>query len=147
MKLLSNEVIMKYDYAKSKMNVEGFIRDFEEDYYKYVNLLPPSISSHLCEIKTQSSRNMTSDIEMYVIRKEKLENVFKENLDTILKVTDNFSMEEQRYFKGRYFLGNSDDVLFEELRCGETHFEHIKRSSILKFALALNLAIPKSKTP
>lgn len=40
MKLLSNEVIMKYDYAKSKMNVEGYIRDFEEDYYKYVNLLP-----------------------------------------------------------------------------------------------------------
>ena len=147
MKLLSNEIIMKNDYAKSKSQVDNFIRDFEEDYYRYVHLLPPSISSHLCEIKVQSSRNMTSDIEMYVIKKEKLESVFKENLDTILKVTDNFSMEEQRFFKGRYFLGNSDDVLFEELRCGDTKFEHIKRSSILKFALALNLAVPKSKTP
>ena len=143
MKLLSNEVIVKYDYAKTKSEVDNFMKDFEEDYYKYVHLLPPSISSHLSEIKVQSSRNRTSDIEMYAIKREELEDKFQDTLETILKVTDNFSYEEQRYFKGKYFLGNTDDVLYEELRCGETHFKHIKKSSIIKFALALNLAIPK----
>ena len=78
MKLLSNEVIMKYDYAKTKLKVDGFMEDFEEDYYKYVHLLPPSISSHLSEIKVQSSRNRTSDIEMYAIKHEELENVFRD---------------------------------------------------------------------
>lgn len=144
MKLLSNEVIVKYDYARTKTKVDSFLKDFEEDYYKYVHLLPPSISSHLSEIKVQSSRTRTSEIEMYAIKREELENVFKDNLDTILKVTDNFSYEEQRYFKGKYFLGNTDEVLYEELRCGETHFKHVKKSCILKFALALNLTVPKS---
>ncbi len=143
MKLLSNEVIMKYDYAKTKSKIDRFMEDFEEDYYKYVHLLPPSISSHLSEIKVQSSRIRTSDIEMYAIKREELEDIFKDTLDTILKVTDNFSFEEQRYFKGKYFLGNTDDVLYEELRCGETHFKHIKKSSMIKFALALDLAVPK----
>lgn len=145
MKLLSNEVIVKYDYAKTKSEVDNFMKDFEEDYYKYVHLLPPSISSHLSEIKVQSSRIRTSDIEMYAIKREELEDKFQDTLETILKVTDNFSYEEQRYFKGKYFLGNTDDVLYEELRCGETHFKHIKKSSTIKFALALNLAIPKPK--
>ena len=144
MKLLSNEVIVKYDYARTKTKVDSFLKDFEEDYYKYVHLLPPSISSHLSEIKVQSSRTRTSEIEMYAIKREELENVFKDNLDIILKVTDNFSYEEQRYFKGKYFLGNTDEVLYEELRCGETHFKHVKKSCILKFALALNLTVPKS---
>lgn len=143
MKLLSNEVIMKYDYTKTKSKIDRFMEDFEEDYYKYVHLLPPSISSHLSEIRVQSSRIRTSDIEMYAIKREELEDIFKDTLDTILKVTDNFSFEEQRYFKGKYFLGNTDDVLYEELRCGETHFKHIKKSSMIKFALALDLAVPK----
>ena len=80
---------------------------------------------------------------MYAIKREELEDIFTDTLDTILKVTDNFSFEEQRYFKGKYFLGNTDDVLYEELRCGETHFKHIKKSSMIKFALALDLAVPK----
>ena len=103
MKLLSNEVIKKYDYAKTKSKIDRFMEDFEEDYYKYVHLLPPSISSHLSEIKVQSSRIRTSDIEMYAIKREELEDIFKDTLDTILKVPDNFSFEEQRYFKGKYF--------------------------------------------
>lgn len=143
MRLLSNEVIMKYDFVKTKMKVDSFIQEFEEDYYRYVNLLPPSISSHLSEIKVQTSRFRTSEIEMYTIKHEELEETFRNNLEIIMKVTDSLSFEEQRYFKGRYFLGNSENVLFEELRCGETHFKHIKKSSILKFALALNLEVPK----
>ena len=55
MKLLSTEVIDKYDYLKTNQKVKEYMSKSEDDYYRYVSILPPSISSHLSEIKVQSS--------------------------------------------------------------------------------------------
>ena len=64
MKLLSTEVIDKYDYLKTNQKVKEYMSEFEDDYYRYVSILPPSISSHLSEIKVQSSFSNTSSISV-----------------------------------------------------------------------------------
>ena len=60
MNLLSTEVIEKYDYLKTSARVKEYMSKFEDNYYRYVSILPPSITSHLSEIKVQSSFNNTS---------------------------------------------------------------------------------------
>ena len=143
MKLLSSDLIEKYDFNKTYSNVKSYMSKFEDDYYRYISILPPSITSHLSEIKVQSGYNNTSPIESYIIKKSEKEEEFLKKLDIILKVIYSFNDEEQRYFKGIFFLGNTDVVILEELQCCENRIKHIKKSSILKFALALGLAVTK----
>ncbi len=143
MKLLSFDVIDKYDFMKTYSRVKTYMSNFEDDYYRYISILPPSISSHLSEIKVQTSFNNTSSIESYVIKKSEKEEQFIESLNNILKIIYNFNEEEQRYFKGIFFLGNTEAVITEELQCSEQKIKHIKRSCIIKFALAMNIAIMK----
>ena len=143
MKLLSTDVIEKYDYLKTNAKVKEYMSRFEDDYYRYVSVLPPSITSHLSEIKVQTSFNNTSTIESYVIKKTEKEEKFLQTLNSILRVLDSFNEEEQRYFKGVFFLGNSESVISEELQCADKRIRHIKKSSIIKFALAMDLAVLK----
>lgn len=143
MKLLSSDLIEKYDFNKTYSNVKSYMSKFEDEYYRYISILPPSITSHLSEIKVQSGFNNISPIESYIIKKSEKEEEFLKKLDIILKVIYSFNDEEQRYFKGIFFLGNTDVVILEELQCCENRIKHIKKSSILKFALALGLAITK----
>ena len=76
MKLLSTDVIEKYDYLKTNAKVKEYMSRFEDDYYRYVSVLPPSITSHLSEIKVQTSFNNISTIESYVIKKTEKEEKF-----------------------------------------------------------------------
>ena len=64
MKLLDNKTIMKYDYKKTKANVDIFMKDFEENYFRYIGILPPNITSHICEIRVQMSRVNSSQVEI-----------------------------------------------------------------------------------
>ena len=141
MKLLSNEVIKKYDYQKTRSAVNEFMEGFEENYFRYISILPPSITSHLSEIKVQTSMTSTSALERYIIKKIELEEEFIQNLDLVLKIVDGLTFEEQHYFKGVFFLGNSESMIMEELQCAEKRLIHIKKSCILKFALAIDKAI------
>ena len=144
MKLLSTEIIDKYDYLKTNIKVKEYMSAFENDYYRYLSVLPPSITSHLSDIKVQTSfNNNTSGIESYIIKKSEKEEKFFEMLNTILRVIASFNEEEQRYFKGVFFLGNTESMLSEELQCADKRIRHIKKSSIIKFALALGLAVLK----
>ncbi len=143
MKLLNAEVINKYNYIKTSTNVREYMSNFENDYYRYVSILPPSITSHLSDIKVQTSSNNTSAIESYVIKKTEKEEEFLKSLNIILKIIDTFNDEEQRFFKGVFFLGNSESVIIEELQCAEKRLNHIKKSCMIKFALVLGLAVLK----
>ena len=69
MKLLSSEVIEKYDYKKTRSMVDEFMQEFEENYYRYINILPPSITSRLTAVKVQLSGVPTSKVESYVIKR------------------------------------------------------------------------------
>ena len=143
MKLLDNKAIMKYDYKKTRANVDHFMKDYEENYFKYIGVLPPSLTSHLCEIRVQMSRVNSSQVEKYVIKRIESEKDFLSYLNTILNIVDNFTIEEQHFFKGTFFIGNTEDIISEEVKCAETRLTHIKKSCIIKFALAIEKAVLK----
>lgn len=143
MKLLSSEVIKKYDYQKTRSNVNEFMEGFEENYFRYISVLPPSITSHLSDVKVQSSSFSSSPVERYVLKKIEREEEFIEYLNVILKICDNLTASEQHFFKGVFFLGNTEAVLEEQLQCADKTLKHIKKSCIIKFALALNMAVLK----
>ena len=81
MKLLDNKTIMKYDYKKTRANVDQFMKDYEENYFKYIGVLPPSLTSHLCEIRVQMSRVNSSKVEKYVIKRIETEKDFLDYLN------------------------------------------------------------------
>lgn len=143
MKLLSSEVIKKYDYKQTRIKVNEFMEAFEENYFRYISVLPPSITSHLSDIKVQTSGFTSSPVERYVLKKIEREEDFLEYLNVILSVLDNLTMEEQHFFKGTFFMGNTELVMEEQLQCADKTLKHIKKSCIIKFALALNMAIIK----
>lgn len=143
MKLLNSEVLDKYDFLKTYARVKEYMSKFEDDYYRYISILPPSITSHLSDIKVQTSYSNTSPIESYIIKKTEKEKEFVESLNIILKIIYSFNDEEQRYFKGTFFLGNNDAVILDELQCSENMIKHIKKSTIIKFALAMDIAVLK----
>lgn len=143
MKLLSSEILDKYDFLKTYARVKEYMSKFEDDYYRYISILPPSITSHLSDVKVQTSYSNTSPIESYIIKKSEKEKEFVEALNVILKIIYSFNAEEQRYFKGIFFLGNTDVLILEELQCSENKLKHIKKSSIIKFALAIGIAVLK----
>ena len=60
-----------------------------------------------------------------------------------IKIVDNFTYAEQQLFKGIFFLGNTEFVLEEQLGITHNTLEQIKKSCIIKFALALNIAVLK----
>ena len=57
MKLLSSEILDKYDFLKTYARVKEYMSKFEDDYYRYISILPPSITSHLSDVKVTSLRN------------------------------------------------------------------------------------------
>lgn len=143
MKLLSSEVIKKYDYQKTRSKVNEFMGVFEENYFRYISVLPPSITSHLSDVKVQTSGFTSSPVEKYVLKKIEREQDFLEYLNVILSVVDNLTIEEQHFFKGTFFMGNTELVMEEQLQCADKTLRHIKKSCIIKFALALNMAVIK----
>ena len=44
--ILYSLVIKKYDYQKTRSKVNEFMEVFEENYFRYISVLPPSITSH-----------------------------------------------------------------------------------------------------
>ena len=143
MELLSNRIIVKYDYEKTKDKVNSFMQQFEEKYYRYLSILPPSIVSHISDIKVQSSCTALSLTEKYVMKKIENEKDYIEYLDLILKIIDNFTEEEQQIFKGIYMLKYTIGSLYQKSEVSDKTFKKIKKSAIIKFALVLNLAVLK----
>jgi hypothetical protein len=70
--------------------------------------LPPSITSHLSEIKFKQVLIIHHRLNLIYYKKSEKEEEFVESLNIILKILYTFNDEEQRYFKGVFFLGNSE---------------------------------------
>lgn len=145
MKILDNKLIDKYDYKATKRNVDEFMLNFEENYFKYVNILPPSITSHLSEVKVDSTFSPISNIEKFIEKKEASEEKLLADLQTIFKIVDNFDPQEQYYFKGTYINGLKENLIGEETQLSKKGIEHVKKSSIIKFALAIKKAVLKDQ--
>ena len=63
------------------------------------------------------SRVNSSQVEKYVIKKIESEKDFLSYLNAILNIVDNLTIEEQHFFKGTFFIGNTEDIISEESCC------------------------------
>ena len=143
MKLLSLKELDMFDYVKTKEKVEEYIGDLNMIKYKYRNVLPPPIASRLFDIKVQSSPTSRSCIESYVEKRDEYNREYKQKLNEIYEIIEEFSYYEKRFFKDYFINGVKLRNFEKEFACGERMVDHIKESSIIKFALATDLAVYK----
>ncbi len=143
MKILDYETIENYDFKLTKNNVDHFMREFLENYYKYKNLLPPNMLNRFKEVSVANPVRNTSNIENYVIKKINLEEKIKNDFSLFLSLIECLNDEEINYIKHYYFQGISDEKTNEIMNVGKTRYIHIKKSAILKIALAEQLAVER----
>lgn len=132
-----------FDYVRTRENVEDYISDLNIIQYKYRNVLPPSLAMNLFDIRVQSSGIPKSAVESYVEKKDEFEREYQAKLKEIDSILESMSLQEQRFFKDHFIHGVKLSLFEKQFRCGPDKVEHIKESSVVKFALALDLAVYK----
>lgn len=145
MGLLNWKNIERYNYKDLKLNVDLFMNSFSELYFKYINITPRSITSRLREVVVDFTKSNTSYIEQYIEKKDEFEHKYLSELECILNILDNFTYQEQYFFKGVYFNDISEAVIREQLQVSRNGLDHVKRSAIIKFALAFDMVDEKEK--
>ena len=91
MSLLNWQRIKKYNYKETRLNVDAFMDDFNESFFKYINITPKSLCSKLKDVVVDFTKSNTSYIEQYVERKDEAEREYLEKLDNILNILDNLN--------------------------------------------------------
>ena len=143
MKLLSLKDLDMFDYVKTRERVEEYIGDLNMIKFKYRNVLPPSLALKLFDIKVQSSGVTKAPFESYVEKKDEYEREYAQKLKEINFIIEDMSAYEQRFFKDHFIHGIKIKQFEKMFRCGPDMVEHIKESSVIKFALAIDLAVYK----
>ena len=143
MKLLSLKELEMFDYVKTRERVEEYISDLNMIKFKYRNVLPPSLALKLFDIKVQSSGNLKSPFEAYIEKKDEYEREYAEKLNEIYAILEDLSLYEKRFFKDHFIHGVKIRQFEKIFRCGPDMVEHIKHSSVIKFALAVDIAVYK----
>ena len=143
MKLLSLKELDMFDYVKTRERVQDYLSELNMIKFKYRNVLPPSLALNLFDIKVQSSGIPKSQIECYVEKKDEYERKYAQKLKEIDAILEDLSFYEKRFFKDHFIHGIKIKQFEKMFRCGPDMDEHIKESSVIKFALALDLAVYK----
>lgn len=115
MKLLSLKELDMFDYVKTKEKVEAYIGDLNMIKYKYRNVLPPPIASRLFDIKVQSSPTNRSGIESYVEKKDEYNREYKQKLNEIYEIIEDFSYYEKDSLKTILSMGSNCVILRKNL--------------------------------
>ena len=89
--LLSNEVIILYNYAETKKNVDEFMKKLERDSYKYYELTPPKMTPNYDIIYTSISNVKTDKVGKYVEQKIDKLNELNEKYKLLSEVMKRFT--------------------------------------------------------
>ncbi len=142
-KRLSEDVIKKYDYFKTRKNVEKFMAPLCELIYIYKNITPPSITSHLgvdSEIRN-SMPSRTSSTENYVMKRLDTMKDIQEYYNEIQYIFDMLNESEKICFSGFYVEALEYRDLEYKLNVSHRTINRILESSVIKVALLLNIAV------
>ncbi len=132
-----------FNYEKTRINIIEYIKDLNIIMHKYKNVLPPLIAQNVFDIRVQSSAISRSSIETYVEKRDEYEREYKVKLELIESALVDMSYNEQRFFKDHFINGVKLELFQIQFRCGSAAVDHIKESSVIKFALALDLVVYK----
>lgn len=144
-KCLSSNIVDKYDYMKTKKKVDQFMAPLCEKIYEYRNLTPPSITAHLKDIVVQESHDNKSPQERYVMKKLDTQEEVEKYFEAIQSVIDLLNDVEKLCFKAEYLSNLTIIKLVNKTKLSEITIKRIRKSCIIKFALALDLAVLKRK--
>lgn len=144
-KCLSNMIIEKYDYKKTKQNVDKFMAPLCEKIMEFRSITPPNITSHLKDVVVQETKRNSSPTERYVIKKLDTKEEVEEYYAVIQSIIDLLNEVEKICFKAEYLSELTIEKLVEKTNLSESTIKRIRKSCIIKFALALDLAILKGK--
>ena len=142
-KCLSETIMEKYDLKKTKINVDKFMAPLCEKIYEFRNLTPPSISSHIKEVCVQESKSNSSTTERYVIKKLETEKEVKLYFANIQSIIDMLNDIEKLCFKAEYLSELTIENLVNKTKLSERTIKRIKKSVVIKIALALDLTVMK----
>lgn len=144
-KCLSNMIIEKYNYKATKHNVDEFMAPLYEKIMEFRSIAPPSISSNLKDIVVQETYRNSNPTEGYVIKKLTTKEEVKEYYSVIQSIIDLLNDAEKLCFKAEYLSQLTIENLVEKTNLSESTIKRIRKSCIIKFALALDLAVTKGK--
>ncbi len=144
-KRLSDEVINKYNYRETRKNVDQFMEPLYELIFKFNSISPPRISMVISDVNIQHSVNTTSQVEKYVIKKLDTEKEVKKYYDIIESIVSKLRPDEQMCFKAEYLDPMDEETLADKLSISVWTVVQIRKSCIIKFALALDLAVLKGE--
>ncbi len=144
-KCLSSSIVNKYDYMMTKKKVDQFMAPLCEKIYEYRNLTPPSITAHIKDIVVQESHDNTSPQERYVMKKLDTQEEVEKYFEAIQSIIDLLNDVEKLCFKAEYLSDLTISKLVVKTKLSEMTIKRIRKSVVIKFALALDLAVLKRR--
>ena len=144
-KSLSSSIVNKYDYMMTKKKVDQFMAPLCEKIYEYRNLTPPSITAHIKDIVVQESHDSTSPQERYIMKKLDTQEEVEKYFEAIQSIIDLLNDVEKLCFKAEYLSDLTISKLVVKTKLSEMTIKRIRKSVVIKFALALDLAVLKRR--
>ena len=139
--LLRKQVIDMYDYSKSREAVLDILAESQRLKYAFMDITPPQITNNY---EFNFNGKVPSDIVGdFVAWKIDTEEKAKYLYSRISKVINVLTEEERIFFISNLLNDNSEEFVCEKLMICYRQFTKIKRSAIIKFALAFNVAVLK----
>ena len=144
MNMLSLKIIRGYDYIKAKRFVEDELYGVKILGTKLTCLLPPTAGRQISLLdKVDTSMTNGSKQEKYVEKKDLIEKRLKEEINKHQDVLDLMTEEEMIIFEEEYINQITGFEIEEKYKWSTLKVNHIKKSFIIKFALARGQDIKK----
>ena len=144
MNMLSIKIIKGYDYKKAKKFVE------DELYYikilgtKLTCLLPPNAGRTInSSEKVDGSIINGSKQEKYIEKKDSIERALHDEIEKYQDVFDLMTDDEMTIFEEEYINQSTSFEIEEKYKWSTLKVNHIKKSFVIKFALAKGQDIEK----
>ncbi len=142
--LLSDRILEKYDYEKSKNNLQDLVDQYliYELEYHYIN--PPKITPSY-EIRYDSNKDFTptSKTEVYVINKITQEEKLKLFYDDLYIIYNKLGLDELKYFKNHFLKRKAEYIIMNEMNLNRRCFDRIKKNCVIKMTIFFKIAVRK----
>jgi hypothetical protein len=139
--LLKNSFLAKFDFEKTKDNLDELMDKIEDWKYSYLNLLPPKITNNY-EVRYEKFNLIVSDkVGDYVEKKIDMEKEIDAIYQLLGKALVRLNHFELDFFNMSYYNRLSESIIGTRLNVGHTQLLHIKKSCIIKIAMGLDKAV------
>lgn len=140
--ILSKSIVKKYNYSKTKSNIDDIMLKIEEYSYRIHNIQPPRITPSY-EIRYDSNKNISpnSKIENYVTKLLDIESEAEELYSTLNRALNKLCKNELCFFKGIYYEHTSQEEICNRLYLTMDQLKTIKISCILKLGMEFDVCV------